>query len=356
MPGVHTSQIADFLVDTLDKFHDKGNFQTYLTENNYFFLSEVFGKEDMKVQSGSQITWHHVFGDTGAFRHTNLMEPRGTRNIVDLLSASTVPWRYGDTEAYYENHRVSMNEGAEQKVDYVKVQYYGAIKSMCDGIESRAFLAPDTQGSTEKTPWGLPYWIRKADTGVTTNGFHGQTIIFGDATTSTTIAGISTATQPKAKNWAGIRGATWYDTAWTIKEGLIKTNIRAPQSLEEYMSKRSKKLRCLMSDSDYLAHCKLVTSGNDDRNGDVNPFGNNITMHGLRIDHMSRLEGVTDSPIYIVDLAKFKPVIHADWWMKRGNPFELQDPRNVMVVPWDCQYNYLAEDLRHSGFVVHTAR
>ena len=355
MPGVHPTQINDFLVDTLDKFHNKGRFQTYFTENNYFGLDEVFTQDTMKVQSGSQITWFHVFGDTQNFRHANLMEPRGTRNIQDLLSETTVPWKYGDVEAYYQKNRVTMNEGAEQKVDYVKTQYYGALKSACDGIEQRMYKAPATNATTDKTPWGIPYWIRMSDSAVTTNGFNGKTIRYEDGNTSTTIAGINASNEAKARNWCGIRSTQLIDTIWTIDEGLTAAKITPPKTLEQYVTQRSKKYRCLLSNTDFNAYKKLLSAGPDDRNGDINPFGNQVTMHGLRLVNLTWLDGVTYSPIYVMDFNKFKPVVHRDYWFQRGEPFALHDPRDVTVVPWDFQYNYIAEDLRYSGFVVHTA-
>jgi hypothetical protein len=192
----------------------------------------------------------------------------------------------------------------------------------------------------------VPYWVNFLDTGTVdyTGGFNGKTCIFGDTTTTTSIGGIDKSTETLWRNWAANYSGT-VDGALldAIERGLIFTDFKPPKNIQQYagQAKRPKR-RIFWSLTHEAQYQRLRNQGNDDRNGDVRPFGfmQSKTFSGVETVPTAALENRTYSPIYVLDMPNFYPFVKADWFMRKSKPMNDVDQHTFYTVWIDCQFNF----------------
>jgi len=356
MKGLAVSEIPDLVNSTLPHFKNRGKFEAAFELQQYYFLDEVFQKDKYQVQDGRSIEFNVVLDDNGTARHTKLFSTR-TRNMRDVLKQGSQNWCFADAEAYYEAHLLTMNRGASAKAKYIKIQYFAAYKSLANLLERRAVLAPE-DANDQENPNGLLWWFSMLASGQQddTGGFNGKLARYGDGTTTTTIGGIDANLNPLWRNWvATYSGVIDIDTTNTLRRGMIATKFVRPKSVKDLDNGGpASKWRVLWSLRHQAEYEELVNSGSDKRNGDLNPFADMITFRGVRTVGLPTLETVSNSPIIVCNFAHFMPCVHSDWWMKEDEPMRDVDQRHVYVQGIDCQYNYLADNRREMGFILHT--
>lgn len=353
MPGLAVEDIPDLVKTTLPHFKNRGKFEAAFLYQQYYFIDEVFQKDKYETQEGKSIDWTVILDENGTARHTGLYATR-QRNKKDVVRTCTQRWCFADAEASYEAHELTMNKGPAQITKYIKTQYFAAYVSMANLIERRAVQAPNDATDTEN-PQGVAFAIAMLDSGVTnyTGGFLGKTARYGDGSTTTTRYGLDSALEPMWRNWGANHNGMNIQTMNTARRGLWFTGFVPPRTVKEmYMGPASKR-RFLWSITDHTEYLALVNSGGDDRNGDISPFKDNVSVHGVRPVPLGTLENVAYTPKYCVDFAHFKPCVHSDWWMKEDEPMRDVDQRHVIIQGFDCQYNYICDNLRVGGFVLH---
>lgn len=356
-PGLATSQIADLINTTLPHFKDRGRFETAFELQRYYFLQEVFQQDRYTVRDGQSIEWTVVLDDNGTARHVKLYQRAQDRNRRDVVRLATQRWVYAEAEAYYEAHELTMNRGASQKAKYIKTQYFAAYKGLANMLERRAIASPD-DANDDINPHGISWWLSLAPGGTEdyTGSFTGYTCRYGDGTTTFVKGGLNGTTDPLWANWCANRVTTGLDlgTMHTMRRGMIFANFVPPTSIKEIFRGPNAKWRVLWSLTDQADYEQLVNAGPDNRNGDLSPFKNMVTFRGVPTIGLPTLENAAYSPIYVVNLAHFYPVVHSEWWLKEDEPMRDVDQRHVFVQGIDCQYNYMADNIREAGFTLCT--
>lgn len=356
MKGLATSQIPDLINTTLPHFKDRGRFETAFELQRYYFIQEVFQQDRYVVRDGQSIEWTVVLDDNGTARHVKLYATAQARNRRDVVKLATQRWIYAEAEVYYEAHELTMNRGASRKAKYIKTQYFAGYKSLANLLERRAILSPN-DANDDENPHGISWWLSLKPSGVTdyTGAFDGYTCRYGDGTTTTIKGGIDGLINELWANWAAnYTGAIDLDTMATMRRGMIFANFVPPTSVKEIFRGPNAKWRILWDLYKQEQYEALVNSGSDNRNGDLSPFKNMITFRGVPTIGLPTLNGAAYSPIYCVNLAHFFPVVHSDWWMKEDEPLRDRDQRHVFVQGIDCQYNYMADNIREAGFTLCT--
>ncbi len=354
--GTPNSEIKDLINHSLAHFKNRGKFETYFDLQNYPVCDHWFAEDRYGVQNGNRIEWR-IMPDpgNGSFQFVHKMQTtdRPYRNVMQKQSAE---WCYAECKAVYEARTMKEMRGESELYDYLEAIFFDALQDALDGIEQSAFDTPDSS-SDDKTPLGVPYWINFLNSGTTDpdGQFGGQTATYGDNSTTTAVGGLSTQTFSKHRNWGFTHSGMNMITMDALRRAMIKTSFKPPRNIKQYYKQPTARF-AIYSSLDYQAEYeRLVNSGPDNRNGDLNPFAGSLTFRGADWIGAAVLDNKALNPIYGIDRNNFKPVVHEAWWFTETEPMNDQDNPHLYTVQWDFQYNYILENKRRGCFVGHNA-
>ena len=123
----------------------------------YIALPSLLQKEKVAFGSGYGMQWNVMTGTSGAAKDVGLYEVDNV-NVSDVMQTATIPWRHMTTNYAIERREVSMNSGAAQIVDLVKIRRHDAMVDLAKHCESRFWSRP-ANSSDNKQIYGVPYWI-----------------------------------------------------------------------------------------------------------------------------------------------------------------------------------------------------
>jgi len=356
MPSVSIPSVPDVINHSLAYFHRRGQFEMYVDLQDYVVCDRWLAQDKMSVQGGNRIEMRIVpNADNGTFRYVGLFDvtDRPYQNSMQKIYAD---WCLAEAKAVYEARIMERMSGEAELYDYLKEKYARAMVSVCNGLEASAFNTALTSTDT-LTPNGVPYWVNFLPTGTTdtTGQFGGTTAIFQDASTTTTIGGLSTATFPKHRNWAFNHTGINMTCIDSLRLAMEKTKFKVPRDVKSYMEQRQRRFAIYTSIDQKCDYERLVNAGPDNRNGDLNPFSGTLTFRGAEWLATPILDGKAYSPIYGIDRNNFKPIVSKKFWFERTEPMNDQDNPHLYTVQWDFEFNYLLENKRDGCFVGHTA-
>lgn len=356
--SIPLTQIPDLINHSLAHFKERGKFETYFDLQEYVACDYFFAEDKYSVQSGNQIEWRVVPDPgNGSFRfvHENQVTDRPTRNIMQKCVA---PWCLAECKAVYLARLMTMMRDEAELYNYLNGCYFDGMQDGLDGLE-RSFLAVPDNSSDTLNPMGLFFWLNFCNTGVTdtTGNFNGQTAIYGDATTTTSIGGLSTQTYPKHRNWAFTHTGMNMTTIDSMRLAMLKTNFKPPRNIKQYYQTKSPRFALYMSIDNVAEYERLVNAGPDDRNGDLNPFRSEgiLTFRKAEVIQFPLLDGHSLNPIIGLDRNNFRPVVHSSWWFAETEPMNDQDNPHTYTVQWNFQFNFIMENKRRGCWVGHTA-
>lgn len=355
MNGVPFSDFGDFTNHCLAHFRNRPAFVAAFEKQNYLVVDEWFGGNRYNVQGGNQIEGRVVLGHNGSARMVRPMQVT-PRNHGDNFRKYTSPWVTAQGEVNYDEQIASSMSGDAELVDYMEGQFFVGIQSNLELLENQGFAIPD-DANDDLNARGVFYWVNFANAGTTdyTGGFNGQTAIWGDGTTTTTIGGIDKSTQALWRNYTvnytGTLDAIALDA---LERGLIFTGFQPPKQVSQYHKNLRVKRRIYWSMSNEAAYQRLRNAGSDDRNGDVRPFGFMGTKNfsGVETAGMATLEGHAHSPIVCLDLTTFQPCVKRGWFLRRSKAMNDIDQHNFYTVFLDSQFNFIC-DMPRNNIVMH---
>lgn len=354
--GVPNSQISDLINHSLAHFQRKGEFEAYFDFQEYPGCDYWFAQDKYVAQSGNRVEWR-IMPDpgNGSFRFVNKFEVT-PRNYRDVMQKAYAEWCYAECKAVYEARTMKEMRGDAELYDYLQGIYFDAKMDALDGIERSIFGIPTNSADT-KTPLGFFYWVNYLNSGTSdyTGQFGGQTAIYGDATTTQSIGGLSTQVWAKHRNWAFNHTGMNMLTIDALRLAMIKTQFKPPRNIKQYYSQPQSRF-AIYSSLDYQAEYeRLVNAGPDNRNGDLNPFAGSLTFRGADWIGMPVLDGRAYNPICGIDRNNFRPVVMEGWWFNQTEPMNDQDNPHVHTVQWDFQWQYQLRSKRAGCFVGHEA-
>jgi hypothetical protein len=352
--GVPITSLLDLVDHSLAAFDERGTFHGAMDLQEYVIMDELWDLNPTSFDNGKRLEWRYIFDNDGSAKHVNRFEPTDP-NYGMGRSLGFVEWVTAQGYCTFEDVLMTLDRGESALIDYMDDRYWRGAASKVEMLEETAVGAPDSATDT-KNPSGFEYWVNYLNSGTTdtVGGFNGQTVIFGDGSTSTTVGGINRATQAKARNWAATKTGINMTFIDTVRRGLKATKWKVPKRLRQYVKNKESKRRALFNHNDLSEYERMVNSGGDNRNGDINPFHDEVTLLGVSTRGLPAMNGMTYSPVYIMDFRDYGPVVHRTWNWKRSKAmrdvrFHLQS-----VVFWDTLYNYRLKDPRRH-LVVHNA-
>ncbi len=358
MPGVPLTDFGDYTNHLLAHYKDRPAVQAAAAKQNYIVVDDWISKHKYSVQGGNQIEYRVLLGHDGSARMVDIMQPT-VRNYVEKVQKASAPWVIAEGTVTWDEALASFFSTDAELIDYMQTRWFLGVQSHIDLLEEQGFAVPDDANDT-KNARGVPYWVNFLDSGVTdyTGGFNGKTAIWGDGTTTTNIGGIDKSTETMWRNWAcnysGTVDASLLDA---IELSLHFTNFKLPKDVQQYSSKNPNVQRRIFSGITHAAqYQRLRNMGNDDRNGDVRPFGflGNKTFSGVEWNGMASLEARTYSPIYVLDMPNFFPFVKTGWYMRRTKALNSREQPLTYSSFLYTHFNFACQMPRNQA-VFHTA-
>ena len=125
-------------------------------------------------------------------------------NVAHVHKEIDVPWTNLSTQYSWDVlELMTQRNSAKGYISLIKTRVNDALWAWADLVEERGWQTPTSKTDT-LYPYGVPYYLNRLNTTVTTDGFLGQTITYGDASTGTVCAGIDAAVEAKWRNWAAL--------------------------------------------------------------------------------------------------------------------------------------------------------
>jgi hypothetical protein len=348
--GVSNDQLIDLLRTTQTNLPDM-DFEVALKYQEWVAVNEVFAKEKIEEDSGTSIVRNIVLDNNGNARMVRLYQ-KTSLNQGDTQRQITAPWC--QTQTYYNVHRQEMlrNRKKAKFIDLVESKRLDGMISLAELLEERFVKSPENSAD-DLNPYGLPYWLNKADIGVSSVGdFIGKTMRYGDATTTTTVGGLDGSTYSRWKNWAATYTSVDSDLVARMRRAFHGTSFKSPTIAKDLKDGPASKYRIWLGLDELTAYEDLATKANDNIGSDMDPFHGNTTFRRVPLQWMPTLDADADNPIYGVNLAMFYPIVMSGDWMREDGPKSDIESHNVFTTFVDGTFQIFCKNRRKAGFVL----
>lgn len=360
--GIKNSQLLDLLATTLPDLPDN-EFEVAWDYRDYEVVNRWFKSDKIEVDGGVTIDRRIMLDDSGTARYVRLYEP-STPNVVDVQKSMSVPWCQLETSWSVERREMLRNRNSAK--GFIKLLMSRRVDSMCslaNLLEDKAWSTP-YDANDDKHPLGLPYWIAMANDGVTSEGdFIGQTVRYGDGSTTTTRAGLSSATHAKWRNWAGTYTAVNRTLIKRMRKAFRAIRFRSPVIVKDMTEGPSSNFRIYMDLDTIIEFEELAHAQNDNLGAEIADFGGSTTFRRVPMIDIPQLDTFTvkdgggndfsADPIFMVNHSKFYPIVQEDDWLVESEPETDRLLHNVFTTFVDGSHQYMSTNLRTCGAVLH---
>lgn len=356
--GIAMEDHLDLLRTTL-KDLPKDRWETMWTYQTYEF-NRVFAEKKITIDGGTSIKRNVVLDHTGQARFRQMFDTDSV-TVEHVHKEIDIPWTQLSTQyAWDEVELLTQRNSAKGYISLIKTRVADALWAWADLVEERGWQTP-TSATNNLYPYGVPYYLNKLNSGVTTGGFSGQTIRYGDASTGTTCAGIDASTEAKWRNYA--------DTYTTVDNSLLKKFRKAfrvtrffPPRFINNAGQDNEVDRLVYTGGDEYDALGDLLDKRDDNNKPVDLLGGVKVrvndrgvpfVNGHPVVYVPVLDDDDDNPIYAVDWAKLRVVVQDGYWMEEKEPMKSPTQHTVLVVYVDGRCCILCLNRRTAGFVLH---
>jgi hypothetical protein len=353
--GITNDQLIDLQKTTLANLPSM-DFEYALKYQDYLVVNEWFQKEKVQEESGTSIERNIVLDHNGNARHVRLYQ-KTSINQGDTQRKVTAPWVQVQSHYAYERREALRNRKPSAYINLLKSKRIDGMVALAELLEDRAWQTP-LNASDDLNPRGLPYWLVKAGSGVaSTGGFIGKTVVYGDATTATSIGGIDANVESRWRNYAATYDNLTSTGTFTarLRKAFHATQFRSPMTVSDLKMGPLSKYRLYSGLDTLVAYEELVTNKNTDNLGaDIGKFHGVTAFNRVPLMYAPPLDADADGVVYGVNHAKFFPITQSGDWMRESEPMKDVEMHNVIVTFIDGSYNFFCSNRRTGGFVVHT--
>ena len=155
--ALNTDATLDLWKTTLSNYDWDNKTLEYLLPLHHFpVLDQMFEKNRVQVDSGTQIKRQLIYRENGSTQYINPGQVR-TRSTIDVVTELTVPYACVEGDFSILEQEIRRNTGRAQLKKLASAKRVTALVDMYKSTEQRAWFLPDT--SSNVYPWGFPYWI-----------------------------------------------------------------------------------------------------------------------------------------------------------------------------------------------------
>lgn len=350
--GIPNSLLLDLLQTTIENLPDD-EFEVALKYQNYEVCNRWFAKDKVQSDGGTSISRRISVGDTGAAEHVLPFEKKAV-NVVDTMKPITAPWVHLRTHYSIERKEMLQNRSRAKLINLVKTRRLGGKLSAADLLERHAWEAPNS-ANDQRHSRGVPYYIRKANAGVTTGGFVGQTVRYLNGSTSTDLGGLDLSTTENAlvRTYADVYTEFNADLIRRMRMLYLKTRFDGPVTIADMLKRPFSDMRIYMGADEVIAYEDMATAANDNIGSDLHPFGGSTTFKRTPIKHIPVLDSDAHDPIYFIHHGHFYPLVLSGEWMRENDPMNDVEQHNTFTTFYDSSYQFFLDNPQQAGGVLH---
>lgn len=350
MPGISNANLIDLQRTTLENLPNL-EFETALKFQRYIAVNQWFTRDRRESDSGTSIERNVVLDPRGNAKHVRLFQKEAI-NQPELHSKVTAPWVQVRSNYLIERRETLRNRAPARYINLLQSRRRAAVVDLANEIEAKVALAPQS-ASDDINPRGLKYWLSKLNTGVTSEGdFLGETIRFGDGSTTNDKGGINAANNDNWKNYAATYDAVDADLLRRMRRAIHATSFQPPQ-LNEAPTVADQQFQIYMPLSVIVDYEDLLYRQNDNLGPDGGAFLGSAVFRRIPTNHMPSLNDDPDEPIFGVNHSHFFPFVQDGDWMRESDPMEDVELPDVFVTYTTGSYQIFCNNVRQAGFVLH---
>lgn len=360
--AVKNADLADLIATTLSDL-PKQEFEVTWDNQDYEFC-RIYQSERIEIDGGTDIQRKVMFDHTGNARYRRLFDT-DEPTVNEVMHTITVPWCQIGTNYSWDRDEIRRNRNdVKGFVKMMKIRRIDGLWSLANLIEDRAWKTPDTS-TDDLNPYGVPYYLPfYTDTSGTVNAtsdFNGKAVKFQDGNYSYSVAGISSNTEAKWRNYCAVYTSVDNSMLKTFRKAFIATRFKAPLFVNDPQNKRTAQKR-IYTDLITVSDLMDLADQKDDRHTGKDVLSGMVVSDGalcyvnrLPVIYIPQLDSASNTPVYCVDFAKFIPVVESGNWMNEGEPMTSRDQHTTFTVFLDGSHNNLCLNRRTAGFVLHKA-
>lgn len=303
---------------------------------------QMLDEKHVTETGGPQIDFRVQVRNTGNAINTGLFGVDQT-GVEDLMATVTAPWTKQSASWSYDVDEDLFQGDQETIVRELEVRKHSCRNDIVELNEENFWSEPST--SSDKRPWGLPYWIRKDASTTPAGAFNGGNPTGTGLTGG--CGGLSSTTYPAWKNWTfGYSAVTTDDLTVKVKKALYKTRFMAPNPHSELgFGKAEYQIYTTYAVTEPAE--RLAESRNDNLGAELAKYRNQVTIGGIPMKPVPYLDD-TDStdPLYGVNWRFFRPYVLKGRNMKWSKPIPAPHQHTVRNVFNDTWMNYIATNRR----------
>lgn len=274
-------------------------------------------------------------------------------NKVNVMETAQAYWRMTEFKRMYDVREDDFNGGPEEIIDHVDVMESAMWEDGIDGLDAALCRCPENS-SDDLSFNGLPYCLSAVDSGTEDpdGGFNGQTVVYADGSTGTTIFNIdaSLASNSRWRNFCGTYRRMDIGFMRLLRAAITRTNFKMLPQL---------KGKSFKSDGSWMLMSGQATADSiEELMGANDPSGNDpmkVTtgtgrLRGLQIERVPRFdtEGLEDDVFgvytkHIFGMQLRKQFLKRSTWKSADNP-------NIVFDQIDSTLQMFTNNRRHGGF------
>ena len=353
--GIPNAQLLDLTRTTQAALPFDGAFEMTLQHPKYHTINKWFEADKVQLDSGTQIQRNIVLDPQGNAQHV-LPYQKIAVTQRDQQAQISARWSQVLTRYSISRQELAANRKRAGYISLIKSKRMEAMVDLANLLELRAWSTPES-ASDNRNPFGLPYWLNKANSGVSSTGdFIGQTIRYGNATTTTTKGGIdgSTAANAHWRNYAFTYDAIDADFVKRLRRAFFASDFQSPMIATDLVKGPLSNYRIYMGIDQLTDFTDLTTRQNDNLGSDLAPFEGNVTFRKVPVLHQPQIDSDADAAVYGVNHEHFKPyVMSGEWMVENEAETDVEQP-GVFTTTTYGQYQYFCTNVREAGFVGST--
>ncbi len=332
--ALQAAQIADLIATTIRDL-GRNKFTEIATDIQRFIaMSKLMTKNKITFSSGYEFQFDLMTDDNGSAAYNGLYAQDNV-NVSNVMTQASVPFRHITWNWAIERRELKMNREPARIVELIKTRRIAAMISAVKKFENRFWRVPAS--TDDVNPFGIPYWIVKNNS----EGFNGTT-----PSGYTTVAGLSTTTVPRWKNYtAQYTAVSKEDLIRKWRKAATFTDFEPPvEGIPDFNTGNTYGFYTNYGVVGPME--ELLEAQNENLGNDVASMDGKVLFRRTGVTWVPQLEEDTTNPIYGINWGVFKVPVLADEWMLE-TPIPIQPGQHtVSATHVDCSHNYCCYDRR----------
>ena len=350
MASLQAADIADLITTTLDDLGEMKMTDIMSTYQNTIIAKRLVKKGKITFDAGPNVQFNLITGHNDSAREVG-MYYTAIVNPTNVMTTGEVPWKHYTFNWAIERRELAINRSPRKIVDLIKTRRYAAMGAWVMKMESHGWRNPNPTTQADRV-LGIPHWIVKSNTAITTNdGFNGAT-----PSGYTTVAGIdptSATVSPKWSNFAqqytNVTKEDLVDKMWNAMDLTdfqpIVDSISTYDTGDDYGIYTTRAVRNSLKG--------LLEAQNEDLGFDLDPVGNKMAFRRTPITWVKELDSDTTGVMYGIYWGTFHAMgLRGEWMHETVFPSHSNQP-TVAATHTDCTLNFYCTD-RRRNFVLAT--